>query len=207
MGKHENYQPKNDTKQTPENKSRNPNIDFHGKERENDTHESKTDPEAKLYKKSKGSGAKLCYMGHVLMENRNGLAVNSLVTSATGKAAREAGLKLSDKLEGSHRITLGADKGYDAQNFANKLREMNVTPHIAVRKCTKSIDGRTTRYEGYVTSQRIRKRVEEIFGWAKTVGIMRKVKIRGKDLIDALFKLCIAVYNLIRIRNIRINGC
>jgi transposase len=199
------YQPKNDSEQQPEDNSRNPNINFHGKERKNDTHESKTDPEARLYKKSKGSEAKLCYMGHVLMENRNGIAVGSLVTSATGKAEREAGLKLVNELGGSHRITLGADKGYDAQDFANELREINVTPHIAARKNTRSIDGRTTRHEGYVTSQRIRKRVEEIFGWAKTVGIMRKVKIRGKDFIDALFKLCIAVYNLIRIRNIRLS--
>lgn len=201
------YQPKNDSEQPPDDNSRNPNIDFHGKERKNDTHESKTDPDARLYKKSKGSEAKLCYMGHVLMENRNGLAVGSSVTSATGKAEREAALKLVNELGGSHRITLGADKGYDAEQFTDDLRAINVTPHVAARKHTKSIDGRTTRHEGYAVSQKIRKRVEEIFGWAKTVGNMRKVKIRGKDSIDALFKLCIAVYNLIRIRNIRLNGC
>lgn len=198
------YQPKDESKQPPEDKSRNPKIDFHGKKRKNDTHESKTDPEARLYKKSKGSEAKLCYMGHVLMENRNGLAVGVTVTTATGKAEREAALELVDELGGSHRITLGTDKGYDAADFAYDLREMNVTPHIAARKHTKSIDGRTTRHEGYLISRKIRKRVEEIFGWAKTVGVMRKVKIRGQDSIDALFKLCIAVYNLVRIRNIRL---
>ncbi|MBN2738082.1 MAG: hypothetical protein JXR70_13945 [Spirochaetales bacterium] len=116
-------------------------------------------------------------------------------------------MELINELGGSQRITLGADKGNDAEDFANDLREMNTIPHIAARKNTKSIDGRTTRHEGYGISQRIRKRIEEIFGWAKTVGVMRKVKIRGTDLIDSFFKLNIAVDNLIRIRNIRLNNC
>jgi transposase len=181
--------------------SRNPEIDFHGERRANDTHESQTDKEARLYKKSKGSEAKLAYLGHVLMENRNGLAVDVEVTLADGTAEREAALAMAERIPGSGRCTLGADKGYDARGFAEELREMNITPHIALKKNGKSVDGRTTRHDGYAISQRKRKRVEEIFGWAKTVSLIRKVKMRGKAKVNWLFTMCIAVFNMVRMRN------
>jgi IS5 family transposase len=198
------FQPKN-----PENSnkggsegSRNPERNFHGEQRKNATHESKTDKEARLYKKSKGSESKLAYMGHVLMENRNGLAVDIEVTQANGKAERSAALRMASRLPGTRRLTLGADKGYAASEFATELREMNITPHIARRKRGKAIDVRTTRHEGYAISQKKRKRVEEIFGWAKTVGLIRKAKMRGRAKIDWLFTMSIAVFNLVRMRNL-----
>jgi len=181
---------------------RNAEIDFHGEKRTNETHESKTDSEALLYKKGKGKEAKLAYMGHVLMENRNGLAVGVSVTKATGTGEREAAAEMIYELGGTKRLTCGADKGYDAKDFIKELREMNVTPHIAKKVTGKTTDGRTTRHEGYEISQKKRKRVEEIFGWAKTVGLIRKAKMRGMDKIDWLFTMCIAVFNLIRMRNL-----
>jgi transposase len=182
--------------------SSNPDVDFRGEPRSNDTHESKTDPEARLYKKTKGSESKLAYLGHVLMENRNGMAVDVEVTLAGGTAERDAALSMAKRLEGLKRRTLGADKGYDARAFAEGLRELNITPHIALRKGGKAVDGRTTRHEGYAISQRKRKRVEEIFGWAKTVGLIRKSKMRGEAKVDWLFTMCIAVFNLVRMRNL-----
>ncbi len=179
----------------------NPDVDFRGQARSNDTHESKTDQDARLYRKSNGAESKLAYLGHVLMENRNGLAVDVEVTLATGTAERDAALTMAGRLEGRKRRTLGADKGYDALAFADELRELNITPHIALRKGGKSVDGRTTRHEGYAASQRKRKRVEEIFGWAKTVGLIRKAKMRGRERVDWLFTMCIAVFNLVRMRN------
>lgn len=180
---------------------RNPDVDFRGQTRSNDTHASKTDSDARLYKKSKGSESKLAYLGHVLMENRNGLAVDVEVTLATGTAERDAATVMAGRLKGRKRRTLGADKGYDAAEFADDLREMAITPHIAQKKGGKSVDGRTIRHEGYAVSQRKRKRVEEIFGWAKTVGLIRKAKVRGKAKIEWLFTMCIAVFNLVRMRN------
>lgn len=179
----------------------NPDVDFRGQARSNDTHESKTDKDARLYRKSNGAESKLAYLGHVLMENRNGLAVDVEVTLATGTAERDAALAMAGRLDGRKRRTLGADKGYDALAFAEGLRELNITPHIALRKGGKSVDGRTIRHEGYAVSQRKRKRVEEIFGWAKSVGLIRKAKMRGKERIDWLFTMCIAVFNLVRMRN------
>ncbi len=181
--------------------SSNPEVDFHGERRSNDTHESQTDKDAKLYKKSKGSEAKLAYLGHVLMENRNGLAVDVEVTQASGTAEREAACSMAERLKGKKHRTMGADKGYDASEFADDLRELNITPHIAQRKRSKSMDGRTTRHHGYAISQRKRKRVEEIFGWAKTVGLIRKARMRGIANIDWLFTMSIAVFNLVRMRN------
>lgn len=181
---------------------RNPDVDFRGEKRSNATHGSKTDPEARLIKKSRGSESKLAYMGHVLMENRNGLAVDVEVTLAGGKAERDACLDMTSRLGGKKRRTLGADKGYDAQEFGKNLREMNITPHIAPKQNSRTIDGRTTRHRTYQVSQRKRKRVEEIFGWAKTVGVIRKAKMRGREKIDWLFTMNIAVFNLIRMRNI-----
>lgn len=184
----------------------NPSVDFHGETRRNDTHESKTDPEAKLYRKSKGQTAKLSYMGHVLMENRNGLAVGVDATIAGYYAEHDAALAMIDEIDTKGKKTLGADKHYDNDKFCDELRKRNVTPHVAMnvhaRKHRSAIDGRTTRHEGYEVSQRKRKRVEEIFGWLKAFSIMRRPHFRGLDRIEYLFKFAVSVYNILRIRNI-----
>lgn len=184
----------------------NPTVNFRGEERTNDTHESKTDPQARLWRKARGHEAKLCFMGHALMDNRNGLAVAGCASIATGRAEREFALQLIDTKArpGGRRITLGADKNYDTAEMVRLLREMNVTPHVAQNDTRRSsaIDGRTTRHAGYEVSQRERKRVEEIFGWLKTVGLLRKVKYRGLELVDWIFRFGLAAYNLVRIRNL-----
>jgi transposase len=180
---------------------RNPDVDFRGQKRSNDTHGSRTDQESRLIKKTRGSESKLAYMGHVLMENRNGLAVDIEVTLATGTAERDAALAMAARLAGRKRRTLGADKGYDARGFGEGLRRLGITPHIAPQNGGRSVDGRTIRHETYRISQRKRKRVEEIFGWAKTVGLVRKVKMRGRRKVDWLFTMSIAVFNLVRMRN------
>jgi len=198
------FQKKDDGAKPPEPPcdERNAEIDFHGEKRTNETHESKTDKEALLYKKGKGKEAKLSYMGHVLMENRNGLAVGVSVTKATGTGEREAAAEMLGNRGGTKRLTCGADKGYDTQDFVAELRKMNVTPHVAKKLIGKTIDGRTTRHKGYEISQVKRKRVEEIFGWAKTVGLIRKAKMRGLEKIEWLFTMTMAVFNLVRMRNI-----
>lgn len=182
----------------------NPSVDFRGERRTNATHASSTDPEARLYKKAAGQEAKLCFLGHVLMENRHGLVVNATVTPATGTAEREAALALVDAQAPSRRITLGGDKNYDTAAFVEALRERQVTPHVAqhTTRRTSAIDGRTTRHPGYAVSQQRRKRVEEIFGWLKTVGLLRKVKLRGVRRVGWLFTFAAAVYNLVRMRNL-----
>ena len=174
--------------------------------RSNKTHESRTDWQARLFKKSKNTEAKLCFLGHVLMENRNGLAVDAQVTAATGTAEREAALSMAESLpERARRRTMGCDKAYDAKDFAEELREANVTPHIAQQTHrTSAIDERTTRHAGYEVSQRKRKRVEEIFGWLKTVGLMRKTHFRGRDRVGWMFTFAVAAYNLLRIRNLEV---
>lgn len=184
---------------------RNPAVDFHGEKRLNQTHASTTDPEARLFRKGKGKEAKLCFMGHVLMENRNGLIISPRLTAATGTAEREAADDMLGKLRGRHRITVGADKAYDSQDFVQSLRTLKATPHVAQNcKGRKSaIDGRTTRHPGYAVSQCLRKRVEEIFGWMKTIGNLRKTRHRGKDRVGWVFTLTAAAYNLVRIRNLR----
>ena len=179
----------------------NPSVDFHGERRRNDTHQSTSDPEARLARKGAGKEAKLSYAGHVLMENRNGLAVNCCVTTASGRAEAEAAVALVEQIPGWRRITLGADKGYDSKALVQEVREHRVTPHFA-RKPTSTIDERTTRHPGYALSQRKRKRVEEIFGWIKTVGGLRKTRHRGVDLVDWMFTLALAAYNMVRIRNL-----
>ena len=179
----------------------NPAVDFRGERRSNETHESKTDPESRLYKKSKGSEAKLAYLGHVMMENRNGLAVDVRLTEANGTAERDAAHDMALDLPGSHRKTLGADKGYDVAEHVEDIRLAGVTPHIA-RKNTSVLDMRTTRHPGYDVSQRKRKLVEEIFGWLKTVGPMRRPHLRGKKKLSSWFAFSVAVYNLVRIRNL-----
>lgn len=182
----------------------NPSVDFKGEKRTNETHQSTTDPDARLYKKAKGQEAKLCYLGHVTIENRNGLAVNGRVTQATGTAEREAALEMIEELPGKHRITVGADKGYDTKEFVSESRRRIVTPHVAQNDSNRAsaIDRRTTRHAGYVVSQRKRKRVEEIFGWLKTVGMLRKTRHRGVDRVGWMFTLGLAAYNLVRIRNL-----
>jgi len=179
----------------------NPSVDFHGERRRNDTHQSTTDPEALLARKGAGKKARLSYAGHVLMENRHGLAVNCCVTKASGRAEPEAALAMVEELPGWRRITLGADKGYDRKALVQEMREHRVTPHFA-RKQTSIIDQRTTHHPGYALSQRKRKRVEEIFGWVKTVGGLRKTRHRGVARVDWMFSLALAAYNLVRMRNL-----
>lgn len=187
---------------------RNAERDFHGEKRSNETHASTTDPEARLYRKGNGQPAKLCYMGHVLMENRYGLALSGTVTQATGTAEREAALALLDRRPArSRRCTLGADKAYDVRDFVAELRQRKVTPHVARddhltktgKRRTSAIDHRTTRHRGYDVSQRCRKRIEEVFGWIKSAAGLAKLKVRGRDRVDATFTFAVAAYNLTRL--------
>jgi len=181
---------------------RNPEADFRGEKRTNDTHRSTTDPDARLYRKGKGKEAKLCYMGHVLMENRNGLAVDTRLTTATGTAEREAAISMVEDVLTPHRITVGGDKAYDEARFVSELRDLNATPHVAQKAEGSAIDGRATSHPGYGVSQRIRKRVEEIFGWLKTVGFLAKTRHRGENKVGWIFAFAIAAYNLVRMRNL-----
>jgi transposase len=184
----------------------NPTVDFHGEKRSNQTHQSKTDPEARLYKKGPGKEAKLSYQGQVLMENRNGLVTGTRLTPATGTAEREAAVEMAQQIAGrdGHRVTVGADKAYDTHDFVRELRDLKVTPPVAQNSQNRSsaIDGRTTRHAGYALSQRKRKQVEEIFGWIKTVGLMRKTRHRGLARVGWMFTFTAAAYNLVRIRNL-----
>jgi transposase len=182
----------------------NPTVDFHGEKRSNATHQSTTDPESRLFKKGKGREAKLSYMGHVLMENRHGLVVDAELTQATGKAEREAALKMLEQLPKTGTVTVGADKGYDTRDFVAQARDLEVTPQVAQNTSGRrsAIDGRTTRHSGYTISQRIRKRVEEVFGWMKTVGLMRKTRHKGVERVGWIFVFAAAAYNLVRMRNL-----
>src|SRR5881296_4702320 len=182
----------------------NPTVNFHGERRSNATHASTTDPDARLARKGKAQEAKLFYTGHVLMENRNGLAIGGCVIRASGHAERAAALELLGALDREGRVTLGADKGYDTRDFVAAVRLLGVTPHVAqnTRHRASAIDGRTTRHAGYAVSQQRRKRVEEIFGWLKTVGLMRKTRHRGARRVDWMFTLALAAYNLVRLRNL-----
>lgn len=190
--------------QPPPDDPGNPTVDFHGESRSNKTHESTTDGDALLARKGSGKEAKLSYSGHVLMENRNGLVVDVEVLQAHGTAERDAALVMMENIAGDQPVTVGADKGYDTKDFVAEARNLNATPHVAQNnKGRKSaIDGRTTRYAGYLISQRKRKRVEEIFGWMKTVGGMRKLRHRGLHVVGWMFTLAAAAYNLVRIRNL-----
>lgn len=190
------FHPKDEGK-PPTGGEKNPSVDFHGQQRTNDTHESTTDAETRLARKGSGKEAKLCFAGHVLMENRNGLVVDMTLTQATGTAEREAALAMLTHVPGDHRITLGADKNYDTADFVKVCRTWNVTPHVACRQST-IIDGRTKRHPGYQQSQRIRKRVEEIFGWIKTVGGGRKLRYKGIDRNQFWMELTVAAYDLVR---------
>jgi transposase len=180
---------------------RNAERDFHGERRTNETHASTTDADARLYRKGRGKEAKLCHMGHLLMENRNGLIVDALLTEATGTAEREAAAAMLSRQPGRHRATVGADKAYDTAGFVAKLRTLKVTPHVARSTSGRrsAIDGRTTRHPGYAASQRLRKRIEEAFGWIKTVGGLRKTRHRGTARVGWLFTLTATACNLVRL--------
>ena len=186
---------------SPSRASRNAEVDFKGEKRSNATHASVTDPDARLYKKSPGASAVLCFMGHTLMENRNGLIVQADLTRADGHAERKAALDMIDRHSpgSSRRLTLGADKGYDSADFVADLRRMIVTPHIARKARHSAIDGRTTRHAGYALSQRCRKKIEEPFGWAKTVGGMAQTVHRGIERVGAQFTMTMAASNLARL--------
>jgi transposase len=198
---HKSFKRKDGSDQQPPDDPGNPTVDFHGERRSNDTHQSTTDPDARLARKGAGKEAKLSYAGHVLMENRNGLAVNACVTLAEGRAEVEAAVAMVEEIPGQHRVTLGGDKAYDTKEFVQEMRDHQVTPHVAL-KATTIIDARTTRHPGYAISQQKRKRVEEIFGWLKTVGGLRKTRHRGVERVGWMFTFALAAYNLVRLRNL-----
>ena len=192
------FRPK-DGSDEPPGPGRNGDRDFHGERRSNETHASTTDPDARLYRKARGQAAKLCYMGHLLMENRSGLVMDTETTHATGTAEREAAEAMIGAVAGG-RVTLGSDKAYDVAGHVASLREMDVTPHVAQNTARRSaIDRRTTRHPGYALSQRARKRIEEAFGWIKATGGLRKTRHRGLDRVSWTFTLTAAAYNLIRL--------
>jgi transposase len=183
---------------------RNDSADFHGKKLKNETHASTTDPDARLFRKGKGKEAKLCYMGHVLMEHRNGLVVDTRLTEASGTAERIAAVAMIEDVPGSHRLTIAADKAYDTTDFVKALRKGDVTPHVAQHNTNRksAIDARTTRHPGYAASLKFRKRIEESFGWIKTIGTLRKTRYRGIEKVSWYFTLAAAAYNLVRMRNL-----
>lgn len=194
--------PKDGSGEPPTGGGRNAEADFHGERRSNQTHGSTTDPDARLHRKGAGKEAKLCFMGHGLMENRHGLLVDACLTRADGHAERVAALHMIEPhAERPRAITLGADKAYDVQDFVNELRSLKVTPHVTqnTKGRRSAIDGRTTRHGGYAVSQRIRKRIEEAFGWIKTVAGQDKTKFRGRDRVGWAFTFSAAAYNLVRL--------
>jgi len=183
----------------------NPTVNFRGEERANDTHESKTDPESMLARKSEGKESKLSYSGNLLVENLNGLIVDAEVFQANGTAERDAALVMMERLGGTQPLTVGGDKGFDTFGFVEECRHLGVTPHVAqnlARRGGSAIDGRTTRHAGYAISQKKRKRIEECFGWLKTIALMRKVRHRGLSKVHWIFTLACAAYNLVRMRNL-----
>jgi hypothetical protein len=197
------FVPKDGSGKPPEDGGlKNPTVNFKGERRSNDTHESTTDPDARLYKKSEGDKSRLCYLSHALMENRHGLVVDAETTHATGTAEREAAKTMVGRTIKKAGATLGADKGYDVAEFVDALRQAKVTPHVAQKEKGSAIDGRTTRHAGYTVSLRIRKRVEEIFGWSKTVGGLRKTRFRGLAKVKAQTIFTFAAYNLTRMATI-----
>ena len=185
----------------------NPTVNFHGEKRSNRTHESTTDPDAKLARKSDGKEAKLSYSGNLLVENRNGLIVNAMVWEANGRAERDTALVMLEQIPGQRRLTVAGDKGFDTAEFVAECRHMQVTPHVAQnhkRNGGSAIDERTTRHEGYGVSQRKRKRIEECFGWLKTIALLRKIRHRGLFKVDWVFTFACAAYNLVRLRNLSV---
>jgi transposase len=198
---HKSFKRKGDDRPTPPDDPGNPSVDFHGERRSNATHQSTTDPDARLARKGPGKEARLCYAGHVQMDNRHGLVVNTRLTQASGKAEPTAALAMAAEITGQGRVTLGADKGYDQKELVRALREYRVTPHVA-QKVNSAIDRRSTRHPGYLLSQWRRKRVEEIFGWLKTVAGLRKTRHRGIARVGWTFTFAAAAYNLVRMRNL-----
>ena len=200
------FRPKDGSGEPP-SPGRNGERNFRKEKRSNETHQSTTDPDARLYRKADGRGSRLCFMGHVLMENRNGLAVDAALTHTTGTAEREAALTMLERRKRSGRITVGADKAYDVTAFVEDLRQRKVTPHITINGTvskhgvvrTTAVDGRTTRHTGYAISQTLRKRIEEVFGWVKAQAGLARVKVRGCAKAEAVFTFAVAAYNLIRI--------
>jgi transposase len=184
----------------------NPTVNFRKEKRSNETHESLTDPEARLFKKSRGAEARLGYLGHVLTDNRHGLVLDVRVTQATGTAERDAAAEMLSHKPAWKTATVGADRGYDTRAFVEQMREIKVTPHVAQNTSNRrsAIDNRTTRHAGYAVSQRKRKRVEEVFGWVKTVALQRKTRFRGLERTGWMFTLAAAAYNLVRMRTIQV---
>jgi len=180
-------------------------VNFRGERRSNETHESKTDPQALLARKGEGKESKLSYCGNLLVENRNAQIVDAEVFQANGTAERDAALVMLEKLSGSQMVTVGGDKGFDTRDFVKECRNLRVTLHVAqddARPGSSAIDGRTTRHAGYAVSQRKRKRIEECFGWLKTIALMRKLRHRGVCRVDWIFAFACAAYNLVRMRNL-----
>ena len=200
------YRRKEDDSGPPTAGGRNSEANFHGEKRSNETHESKTDGDALMAKKGPGKEAKLSYMGHTVMENRNGLIVKAAASQATGKAERDVAAGLLAELPGSKKRTVGGDKNYDTRGFVEDCRAMNITPHVARndnRSGGSAIDGRTSRHGGYQVSQRSRKRVEEPFGWGKTVGLIRQMKVRGLPKVNGVFMMTMIGWNLTRMRSLQ----
>jgi transposase len=194
-----------DGKNPPPDDPGNPTVDFHGEKRSNQTHESTTDPDALLARKGNGKEAKLSYNGNLLVENRNGLIITTELFQANGTAERDAALVMLERLPGDQRVTVGADKAYDTKDFVAECRSIKVTPHVAQnvkRSGGSAIDERTTRHDGYAISQKKRKRIEESFGWLKTIALMRKVRHRGIHKVGWVFTFAAAAYNLVRMRNL-----
>jgi len=199
------FQPKEQKDSPPPDDPGNPTVDFHGEKRSNQTHASKSDPEAQLARKGAGKEAKLSYSGNLLVENRHGLIVDSRVWEATGIAERYAALEMLQDVPGIGRVTVGGDKGFDTADFVHECRNLGMTPHVAQnlgRRGGSAIDDRTTRHAGYRISQKKRKRIEECFGWLKTIALLRKVRHRGTLKVDWIFTFACAAYNLVRIRNL-----
>ena len=201
---HQSFRPKDDDPPPPDD-PKNPTVNFHGQPRRNDTHQSTTDPEARLYKKAVGREAKLGYLAHLLTENRHGFIIDTAVTNATGTAERDAAIALLGELPlTTRRVTVGADKNFDTAAWVAAVRQMGITPHVAphTRRRRSAIDGRTTRHPGYALSQRCRKKVEQPFGWMKTVGLLRKLRHRGGRRVDWIVSFTAAAYNLVRWRTL-----
>lgn len=201
------YRPRDeDEPPTARGGGRNVDVDFRGQRRRRETHASRTDPEALLYRKGKGQPAELAFLGHVLMENRHGLVVDVDLTQATGTGERESAVRMLARRRGGRRVTAGADKGYDTRGFVTELRAQRVTPHVAQHTAGRrsAIDRRTTRHPGYATSQSQRPRVEQFFGWAKTVGATRKLRFVGVAANRLWFEITAAAYNLVRLARLTV---
>ena len=199
------FQRKDGGDQEPKDDPGNPTVDFHGKKRSNETHASTTDPDCRLARKSGGHEARLAYCGNVMIENRHRFVIDAELMQRSGTAERDAAMRMAERLEGTQRVTVGADKGYDTKKFVGEMRGMKVTPHVAQnqeRRGGSAIDGRTTRQPGYKVSQIKRKRIEEVFGWLKTVALLRKTRHRGLHKVGWVFTFAAAAYNLVRIRNL-----